>query len=450
MKTTLAILVVSFGLFLESCLGTVPPAPPPAPPPAGYWFDTFRSRRAQLSRPDFIAGSARVKLTPSRRGVRIAGHGHYRKHAKGVLDDIYARILYLDSGREAVVLISLDFIGFMLPRVERIRSRVSRENRRIILIASTHNHAGPDTEGLWGSALLGLIPLKSGIDPEYLAWVEQRVARGILRAVATARPARLYLGRFLAPEGLAVNMREPEDVPREVTVLRVAGREGFTIGTVVNYGNHAESLQDKNRWLSADWPGVLCREVDMALGGVTLFFSGPAGGMLEPANHPDDPEPKRLAFREYLGGSLAAGVIGQAIGGMEEIRRPRLEVFNHRFELPIHAEGLVALAMDLHLLEPRPLRDNHLTTEAALVDLGDLQLITVPGEITPEVGRDISRSLDAPYRMIVTLGMDHLAYMISDRQWKDPRFDYEREMSLGSGTTDLVLDALHTLITQSR
>jgi hypothetical protein len=215
---------------------------------------------------------------------------------------------------------------------------------------------------------------------------------------------------------------------------------------VVNYANHPETLQDKNRWLSADFPGVLCREVDLALGGVTLFFSAPAGGMLEPNNDPDDPEADRLAFRERLGGAIAEGVILQAIGGMKEITHPRLRVRSKRFELPIQAEGLVKLAMNLNLLEPRPVRDNHLTAEAAYVDLGVLEMVTVPGEPTPEVGRAIAKEFSAPYYMILTLGMDELAYIISRRQWDHPEFEYERVMSLGEETVDRVLATVRDLV----
>lgn len=440
--------VLWFGSLVAACSGTVKPLPRVPPPAAGYWFDAVRSARAKLEEPGLIAGAARVKLTPWKL-VRIAGHGHLQKRSKGVLDDIYARVLYLDSGSEAVALVSLDFIGFMLPRVERIRARVTQNHAKKILIASTHNHAGPDTIGLWGDPLLGLIPLRCGVDPAYVDWVERRVAWAIRRAVARARPARLVVGRFIAPGWLAKNLREPGDVPREVTVLRAVRHNGSTIGTLVSYANHAEALQDKNKWLSADWPGVLCREVDEALGGVTLFFSAPAGGMIEPNNDPDDPERERLAFRERMGGALARGVILQAINGKEKRVKPALRVTSRRFELPLQPGGTVDLAMKLKLLEHRPRRGNRLITEIALVELGEVRLVTVPGEPTPAVGRMIARMLGAPYPIIITLGMDELAYMITDRQWRDPRFDYERSMSLGPGTTGRVLEAIRQLVRES-
>ncbi len=432
------------------CAGAPEPLPPVPPPLAGYWYDTFRDHRTALQEPGLIAGAARIVVTPARRGVRVAGHGHYRKHSVGVLDDLYARVLYLDTGAGAVALVSLDFIGWMHPRVERIRARVSERYPGSILIGSTHNHDGPDTEGLWGEPVFGLLPIKAGVDRVYLDWVERRIAGAILAAVARARPARLRVGSFEAPAGLVVNMREPDDVPLTVGVLRAETLAGDTIGTLVDFGNHAEALQDDNRWISADWPGTLCAEVDRALGGTTLFFSGPAGGMLEPANAPSDPEPDRIAFMRRLGGALAAGTIRLAIDGMEPLSGVRVHRAAERIELPLDPGGTVALVMRLGLLEPRPLHDGRLSTEMAIVDLGELQLVTIPGEITPEVGRAVAAKLPGPHRFIITLGLDHLGYMISDRQWADPEFAYERSMSLGPDTTRLVLEAVDRLVAGTR
>ncbi len=429
-----------------------PPAPPPVrPPTAGYWFDSFRARRQRLTRPEFLAGAAKVKLTPTRRGVRIAGHGVFRKHSRGVLDDLWGRVLYLDSGPQAVVLVSLDFIGWMYPRTQRIRARVTRRHPHSIIIAATHNHDGPDTEGIWGPGLLGMVPTRSGVDQRYLDRVERRVARAILRAVARARPARLYLGRFPVPEGLAVNLREPEDLPLVATVLRAAdARDDSTIGTVINWGNHAEALQDHNRWLSADWPGVMCREVDLALGGVTLFFSAPAGGMIEPANRPDDPEPQRLAFCRHLGGSLAAGAINLAIGGMESCDQPEILLAWQPVRFSLQPGSTIALVFRLGLLEPRPLPAGRLLSEMELIDLGKLQIATVPAELTPAVGRLLEARLTAPYHMLITLGLDHLGYVITHRQWADARFEYERSMSLGPDTVDTLVEGIEGLTTTLR
>ncbi len=443
--------VVMVSTMILGCGGQLKPLPPVQRPLAGYWFDTYRKVRIASNDHTLLAGAAKVQLTPTKRGVRIAGHGLYRKHSKGVLDDIYARVLYLDTGDEAVAFVSLDFIGFMHHRVDRIRSRVTRKYPHSIVIASTHNHDGPDTEGLWGEPVLGFLPFSCGVDRYYLDWVEKKVAKAILRAVYRAKPATLEVGRFKIPPGYVQNVREPKDVPLDALVLRAQARDGSTIGTIVNFGNHAEALQDKNRWLSSDWPGTLCRTVDEALGGVTLFFSAPAGGMLEPANSPDDPEPQRIEFMRRHGGVLAEGTIKTVLTSMTRVKNPRVKIFSTKILLPLDPGGTVALVIRLGLLEPRPMDNGSIITEAELVDLGQVKLLTIPGEISPEVGRMIKakfnmKDFDAKNLLLLTLGLDHLGYMVSPRQYSDPRFDYERSMSLGPKTTTLVLQAVDTLL----
>ncbi len=429
------------------CAGARPLLPDVPEPAAGYWFDDFRQARVRLDEPELLAGAAKVRITP-RSGVRIAGHG-FNKHAKGILDDLWVRALYLDTGEEAVALVSLDLIGLSAPRIKRIRQRISRRHALRILVAATHNHAGPDSLGFWGPAVFGLLPTRSGIDEAYMERVEKAAARAVILAVARARPARLGLGRFLMPEGLAVNLREPGDVERTVRLMRLSDSSGMTIATVVHYANHAESLQDRNRWLSADFPGVLYRELDAILGGVTLFFTGPAGGMIEPSNDPADDEAERLAFREKLGGSLAAGTLRAVIAGLRKPAPAPLRLRTMRLVLPLQADGLLRLAMNLGLMDPRPVAGEQIETEMALLDWGELSMLFLPGEPSPELGRALRARLKGDLRMVIGVALDELGYLLSDRQWADARFEYERSMSVGPAAANRIMQALECLQSDS-
>jgi len=239
-------------------------------------------------------------------------------------------------------------------------------------------------------------------------------------------------------------------VPTGVDVLRAEGLAGETIASLVVYACHAEALQDSNRWLTADFPGVLYQEADAALGGVTLFMSGPAGGMIEPASDPADAEPVRLAFRERMGGALAAGVIRLKLAGMTPLAAPRIRLYRQILQVPIEAGGLLKLAMGLGLLDPRPLVHDRLQTELVLVDLGQVQILSIPGEPTPEVGRQLTAMLAGEHRLIISLAQDELAYVLSARQWRDPDFGYERSMSLGPAIYQLLLQATAQLVDQAK
>jgi hypothetical protein len=66
-------------------------------------------------------------------------------------------------------------------------------------------------------------------------------------------------------------------VDDRVTVTRFDALDGSPIATHVNYGCHPTTLGPDNLLYSADYPGVLCRIVDEAVGGVTIFSTGPQG-----------------------------------------------------------------------------------------------------------------------------------------------------------------------------
>ena len=55
-----------------------------------------------------------------------------------------------------------------------------------VLVACTHNHAGPDTLGMWG-----LPPLMSGLDEEVTEQVLSGIVRAAELAISRLEPARL-------------------------------------------------------------------------------------------------------------------------------------------------------------------------------------------------------------------------------------------------------------------
>jgi hypothetical protein len=60
-------------------------------------------------------------------------------------------------------------------------------------------------------------------------------------------------------------------------VTRFDDVDGKRIATHVNYGCHPTTLGPDNNLYSADYPGVVCAEVEAAVGGVAIFSTGPQG-----------------------------------------------------------------------------------------------------------------------------------------------------------------------------
>jgi hypothetical protein len=99
----------------------------------------------------------------------------------------------------------------------------------------------------------------------------------VARAWAGRREALAAVGVGRV-EGIGAN-RRPNGGPLDdrVTVTGFDDPEGRPIATHVNYGCHPTTLGPNNTLYTADYPGVLCRLLDEAVGGTTIFSTGPQG-----------------------------------------------------------------------------------------------------------------------------------------------------------------------------
>lgn len=116
-------------------------------------------------------GYASADVTPrlGSKPVFIAGYGQNRKATK-IHDPLFARAIVLSDGQKRVALAAVDVVGLQYPTVQEIRKRLSGFD--YVMVASTHNHEGPDTVGLWGPS-----PFKSGIDDEFMEYLISQTVR---------------------------------------------------------------------------------------------------------------------------------------------------------------------------------------------------------------------------------------------------------------------------------
>ncbi len=143
------------------------------------------------------AGAAKTSITPDVHAANVfmAGFGSNRV-ATGIHDNLYARCLAIEAGGKTLVVCAADLIGLFQPDVLKVRSKVEAQlpNVTQVIVASTHDHEGPDTLGLWGPA-----PLKTGVDVKYLNSVVNRLADTAVRAVKGMQDARVTFARDDSP-----------------------------------------------------------------------------------------------------------------------------------------------------------------------------------------------------------------------------------------------------------
>jgi hypothetical protein len=421
----------------------------------------------------FRAGFARRVITPSLdRPVYLAGFDHDRR-ASGVHDDLYARCLAIADQRLTLALCSLDVIGFFLPDTEKARALLAAKvpGARLI-VASTHDHEGPDTLGLWGPSTV-----KSGVDAAYMETLRQTVADTAAEAVAALAPARVAFASGRTP-GLIADGREPKVIDETIVAARFTGENGSPLGTLVDWSSHPEALGRDNTLITADYPYYLVRAMEADPGGTCVFFSGSIGGLMSPLSvevkdASGRPVPAHTFAHAEQIGTRAAAVAREALRAAAPTsprganvtleyrwRRVRIPLSNALFRIafalgllnrPLFTKDALDTGTKLVVHDGLPLpvpAGEDLETEIGYVRLADAEILLVPGEIYPELvfggiqdpqdpGADFpGAARETPlidivqerHRMVIGLANDELGYIIPRSEWDEkPPFAYGRK-----------------------
>ena len=413
------------------------------------------------------AGFAKRVITPSLSAgpVYLAGFGHDRK-ATSVHDDLFVRCLGVSDGAQRLALCSVDLIGFFLPETEKTRLLLAaRVPGARLVVASTHDHEGPDTMGLWGPN-----PLTSGVDPAYRERLRTDIAQTAAEALLALQPATFTFAKARTP-GLVADGREPQVIDDRIVALKVTGADGKTLGTLVNWSSHPEALGGQNTLITADYPHYLLARIEAALGGTGVFFSGSIGGLMTPLSVGLQDESGRAVSPETF---VHARVVGEraaeaALGALRDAAPSKSAALEYRsrrvfvplantlfrlgFALRVFARSLFtkgvadgSTGISLYNGVPLPLpKGEDLETEIGYVRLADAEILLVPGEIYPELviggiqePQDVAADflgaakepplegmLRSDYKMVFGLANDELGYIIPRAQWDEkPPFAY--------------------------
>jgi hypothetical protein len=447
---------------------------------------------AQVHGPQIRAGAARTEITPDLRKhgpVYMAGFDNNRI-ATGIHDPLYARCLALSAASQTLVLCGVDSIGLFADDVEQIRAdvkkRLATQKKSAagsvnVVVAATHDHQAPDTMGLWGPA-----EGQSGINAAYNTFVVERVAQTATEAVRHLKPAIVIMGQAHPSDldTLVHDDRPPEVHDAGVIVLRATTVKGDTIGTLVNWANHPETLGSKNTLITADYPRFLCSQIEQQLDGVAVFLNGAVGGMQSPlgASVPDPatgrPAPENSFLKAEIIGRRVAQVAATAVRNGHTMNADRIEFQEQRIEIPVSNPGFQQAAKaDLYKGRKKMTPGGAATTPVGLARLYSrgkpfLEIALVPGELYPELsvggvqrysGADfpdaaietpIKQLMTAEFKMLVGLADDEIGYIIPKAEWDEnepwlnnaPKAWYGEVNSVGPEAAPLIVGALEGML----
>jgi len=364
--------------------------------------------------------------------VWLAGFQNGRP-ASGVRDDNWARAIVLDQGETRIAIVAVDLVGWFYDDVVATREMLSSDlGIDHLMVASTHQHEGPDTMGLWGRTVTS-----GGYDPDYAAYVRERTVDAVTAAVADLREVgSLTVGSvdystYDAEEGtrnLVRDSRDPVILDESVGAALLVDTTGQTIASLVNWGNHPEAMADENTLITSDYAHAI-REgmesgVDWAsyqkpgLGGVSIYLNATVGGLMTPLGvnftDPDGVVWSETTFeRADAMGYMIADMAMDALDAGVIDENPSLSFEAQTLKFPVENWGFQAMFLSgiitrtLYDYDPSDAIDEDNTptvlTELNRIQLGPLSMLTVPGEIFPELavgGYDGSR-INSPVEELI-------------------------------------------------
>lgn len=354
MKRKLLLFLIVFSLLFTACGGA----------PAVFSSEGER----------WTMGFASMEIIPPDEPLNIAGYNQGVK-ITGVLDYQRASAVWMDTGGDGVLLIGVDCVGLSIGTITEIRKRIDLDAR--VFVYSTHTHAGIDTLGLWGG--IGM----DGKNEVFQNRLIEAAAAAAQKAYENRTPGKLYYGK-VPTENMYRDSRDPQVYDENMYILRFAPESGSGL-RIVNYAAHAESLRGDNTRVSRDFPGVMADIIKKETGDDMMFIPGAIGGLIM----------TRVLCEGEFDAEENLRLTGEALAEYALSDYPEAEVSPcliaaaAKVDIPLD-NTVFMLYRFLGILDnPAKPGDGEtgytLTTEAALLTLGEVTFALIPGEIFPEL-----------------------------------------------------------------
>lgn len=363
--------------------------------------------------------------------------------AKEKRGELTARALVLRQGDTQVAIVSLDLLGFPMVLGDRVRKLVPQIPARNILIGSSHTHSAPDCyafpDGKGGH---------TG-DLKFMEDVCQKSAEAIHEAIGNLEPAAIKVATDEAKGRIAYNYYAPDLYDRRMSVIQALNHQGKAIATLVNYATHPEVLGSGVGIVSPDVIGPMCDRIESNLDGMAMFMNGAQGGMITADNRNlDKPKDDGRGYWEdsrtwdeclRIGGTMADEAM-RIIKAAPVQKQPTLfcDAIDVRF--PVDSELMKLIIKGSPLGYPMN-DDNSVTARINVVNLGNTQILTIPGEALPNIGFYLKRKMHGEHNLLFGLTNDAFGYILTKVDYNSfPRYDYVSRTSLGEMTGEILIE----------
>ena len=373
---------------------------------------------------EFRAGIAFRNVTPDPLLPVSGGVGpsHPVTRKEGELN---VRALVLEQENTRVAIVSADFLGFPAVLGNKVRAAIKGIPAENILIGATHTHSAPDCygfpDGKGGTAS----------DPKYLEFVCTRMAEAINEAESNLKPAQLKIATGEAEGKIAYNYYAEQLYDPRCHVIQALDSSGKPLATLVNYAIHPEVLGNSVGICSPDLIGPLYARIAEKGGGTAIFMNSAQGG-------PGGKDARTWGECQRIGTLLADEAL-RIIEDAPTQASPKLSCAARPLTLPVDSPLMRALLKEL---PGGPGEDTKtLTTQMNLINLGNAQILTIPGEALPNIGYYLKRKMRGKHNLLFGLTNDAFGYILTKEDYNSfKRYEYVSRTSLGERTGTILVD----------
>jgi neutral ceramidase len=355
------------------------------------------------------------------------------KPNEGVLDPVNVRTMALRKDGKLVVFISMDVVGitndFVKVLVKRLKDYgITRDN---LNLSGTHTHAGPGA--LSHSFVLGLIAADI-FNQKLFNHVMLKVEQSVIKAILNLEPAYLYDLTYKTA-GLQKNRRgHPGHFDPNARLLLAKNIKGDWLGGIFNYAIHGTFYGGSNLKLSADAPGAMVNALENQFNTLNLFSnSKPTILFINGAE--GDVAPHRVGGRNNIA-AMGTSISSQTMENLPNARpvlNPKIKFNQEKVFVGIPRlnikkcidspkfSKLIPGFLKLPLIKLFPMK-----TVLSTVTIGDLTMMTWPGEPTTTVGYQLAdMAIKAGHKRPWLLGLtnDHLSYFTTKAEQKEGGYE---------------------------
>ncbi len=412
-------------------------------------------------------GTAKTDITPP---MGFSMRGYYSERlASSVHDELYARALVLDDGKNKLVLVICDNIVPYAEVNKKVRKTIHDElgiAPENIIINATHTHTGPHLIEPYDKILSVKIA-------DAIRIANQRLEPAAIKAGIGREEHISFNRRFLMRDGtvrcnppiLSPDIVKPMGpIDPEIGIFYITTLDGKPIATFVNFAMHLDTVGGTE--ISADYLYFMGKILKAVKGEdmMVYFGIGTCGNINHINRYKEREKFPRFGKAEQIGHVLAGDVIKEyptlkslentilkaerEIIFLELQQYTKEEIDQAKIDAkksPTNSTTKSITRRALKILRLQKLDGKPIEAEVQVFRIGDIAIVSLPGEVFVELGLAIKEKSPFEYTFVIENSQSGIGYVPDEKAFDQGAYEVNVSLMKKGENEKLVETALRLL-----